>query len=162
VPRTAPCIARYAISVFNVEDVRCLTGDVPSQHSMRPVHSTSRRGDGSTFTASSLCSSSRRRPGHPTGSVPIQSDSGHTPIPPRTRRGHHDLYVAKETSAASQCYGDLGCQGARRLLQQRIFVAPSAISIMSLGPHVGAQHLCACPPSAIKGEACGVTEEIQS
>jgi hypothetical protein len=29
---------------------------------------------------------------------------------------------------------------------------------MSLGPHVGAQHLCACPPSAIKGEACSVTK----
>jgi hypothetical protein len=28
---------------------------------------------------------------------------------------------------------------------------------MSLGPHVGAQHLCACPPSAIKGEACDGT-----
>jgi hypothetical protein len=28
---------------------------------------------------------------------------------------------------------------------------------MSLGPHVGAQSLCACPPSAIKGEACDVT-----
>jgi hypothetical protein len=26
-----------------------------------------------------------------------------------------------------------------------------------LGPHVGAQHLCACPPSAIKGEAFDVT-----
>ena len=25
------------------------------------------------------------------------------------------------------------------------------------GPHVGAQCLCACPPSAIKGEACDVT-----
>jgi hypothetical protein len=28
---------------------------------------------------------------------------------------------------------------------------------MSLGPHVGVQSLCACPPSAIKGEACDVT-----
>jgi hypothetical protein len=28
---------------------------------------------------------------------------------------------------------------------------------MSLGPHVGAQSLCACPPSAIKGEASDVT-----
>jgi hypothetical protein len=28
---------------------------------------------------------------------------------------------------------------------------------MSLGPHVGAQSLCACPPSAIKEEACDVT-----
>jgi hypothetical protein len=28
---------------------------------------------------------------------------------------------------------------------------------MFLGPHVGAQCLCAYPPSAIKGEACNVT-----
>jgi hypothetical protein len=28
---------------------------------------------------------------------------------------------------------------------------------MSLGPHVGAQCLYACPPLAIKGEACDVT-----
>jgi hypothetical protein len=28
---------------------------------------------------------------------------------------------------------------------------------MSLGPHVGAQCLCACPPLAIKGETCDVT-----
>jgi hypothetical protein len=33
---------------------------------------------------------------------------------------------------------------------------------MSLSPHVGAQYLCACPPSAIKGEACDVTRGIQS
>jgi hypothetical protein len=29
---------------------------------------------------------------------------------------------------------------------------------MSLGPHVGAQSFCACPPSAIKGEAYDVTK----
>jgi hypothetical protein len=41
-------------------------------------------------------------------------------------------------------------------------VAPSTIFVMSLGPHVGVQYLCACPPSAIKGEACGVTRQTQS
>jgi hypothetical protein len=29
------------------------------------------------------------------------------------------------------------------------------------GPACRAQYLCACPPSAIKGEACGVTKQIQ-
>jgi hypothetical protein len=47
--------------------------------------------------------------------------------------------------------------GARRLPRQQTLVAPSAIFFMSLGPHVGTQYLCACPPSAIKGEACDVT-----
>jgi hypothetical protein len=31
---------------------------------------------------------------------------------------------------------------------------------MSLGPPVGAQYLCACPPSAIKEEACDVTHRL--
>jgi hypothetical protein len=82
---------------------------------MRPIHSVGGRGDSSAFNAPSLCSSGRRRPSHPTGGMPVQSDSGRTPIPPRTRRGHHDLYVARETSAASQCYGDHRYQGTRRL-----------------------------------------------
>jgi hypothetical protein len=38
---------------------------------------------------------------------------------------------------------------------------PSTIFFMSLGPHVGAQSLCACPPSAIKGEACDVTRNLR-
>jgi hypothetical protein len=65
--------------------------------------------------------------------------------------------IIREASPARRGYADLGCQGARRLLQWRTFVAPSAISVMSLGPYVGAQYLCACLPSAIKGEACDVT-----
>jgi hypothetical protein len=47
--------------------------------------------------------------------------------------------------------------GTRRLSRQQALVAPSAIFLMFLGPHVGAQSLCAYPPSAIKGEACDVT-----
>jgi hypothetical protein len=31
---------------------------------------------------------------------------------------------------------------------------------LSLGPHVGAQYLCACPPSVIKGETCDVTLKL--
>jgi hypothetical protein len=51
------------ISTFIAEKTRCLsallTGDVPPWHLMCPVHSAG-----------------RRRPGHPTGGVPVQSDSG--------------------------------------------------------------------------------------
>jgi hypothetical protein len=32
---------------------------------------------------------------------------------------------------------------------------------MFLGPHVGAQYSCTCPPLAIKGEACNVTTQTQ-
>jgi hypothetical protein len=47
--------------------------------------------------------------------------------------------------------------GMRRLSRQQALVAPSVIFFMFLGPHVGAQSLCAYPPSVIKGEACDVT-----
>jgi hypothetical protein len=53
----------HVISTFIVEKTRrlsaLLTGDVPPRHLMCPVHSAG-----------------RRRPGHPIGGVPVQSDSG--------------------------------------------------------------------------------------
>jgi hypothetical protein len=52
--------------------------------------------------------------------------------------------------------------GHKGLPRQQIFIVPSVIFSMSLGPHVGAQYLCTCPPSAIKGEACDVTRQIQA
>jgi hypothetical protein len=70
--------------------------------------------------------------------------------------------LLQEASPARRGYGDLGCQGARRSPQQHTFVAPSTIFVMSLGPHVGVQYLCACPLSSIKGEACGVTRQTES
>jgi hypothetical protein len=65
--------------------------------------------------------------------------------------------LLQEASPARRGYEDLGRQGTRRLPWQQTLVAPSVIFFMSLGPHIGAQHLCACPLSAIKGEACDVT-----
>jgi hypothetical protein len=52
--------------------------------------------------------------------------------------------------------------GHKGLPRQQIFIVPRVIFSRSLGPHVGAQYLCACPPSAIKGEACDVTRQIQA
>jgi hypothetical protein len=65
--------------------------------------------------------------------------------------------LPQEASPVRQGYADLGRQGTRRLSRQHTLEDPSTIFFMSLGPHVGAQSLCACPPSAIKGEACDVT-----
>jgi hypothetical protein len=69
--------------------------------------------------------------------------------------------LVREASPARRYYADLGCQGARRLLQQQTLVAPSTTSARFLGPHVGAQYPCTCPPLAIKGEACNVTTQTQ-
>jgi hypothetical protein len=53
---------------------------------------------------------------------------------------HHPL--CEKLPLHAEAIQDLGCQGARRLLQQEISVATS---VMFLGPHIGAQHSCICP-----------------
>jgi hypothetical protein len=68
----------------------------------------------------------------------------------------YSSYLPQEASPARQGYVDLERQGTRRLPRQQTLEDPSTIFFMSLGPHVGAQSFCACPPSAIKGEAYGV------
>jgi hypothetical protein len=106
-----------------------LTDDVPSRHLMRPVLSAGRR---------RTCPVYRQtvRPCH-------AAHYAHRPL-------------CEKFPLHAETIQDLGCQGARRLLQQEISVATSA---MFLGPHVGAQHSCTCPPLAIKGEACDVTKD---
>jgi hypothetical protein len=97
-------------------------------------------------------SAGRRRQGHPAGGAPagyagkqcaraerhailIFSSTRSFPSTPRTRRspasGHGK--IAPAANIRSFKY------------------------ILSLGPHVGTQSLCACPPSAIKGEARDAT-----
>jgi hypothetical protein len=115
-----------------------LTGDVPPRHLLRPVHST--------------C---RRRQSHPADDAPVQSVA-ETVRPCCAVHCTHPL--CEKLPPARRDYADLRCQGARRLLQKKILVATSA---MFLGPHVGAQYSCTCPPSAIKGEACDVTTQTQ-
>jgi hypothetical protein len=44
-----------------------------------------------------------------------------------------------------------------RLHWGRALVAPSITYVMPMGPHVGAQHPCMCPPWTIKGRTCSVT-----
>jgi hypothetical protein len=68
--------------------------------------------------------------------------------------------LIREASPTRRYYADLGCQDARRLLQQRTLVAPSTTSVMFLGPHVGARYPCMCPPLVIKGEACSDTHRL--
>jgi hypothetical protein len=92
-----------AVSAFMVER-KCrlptlLTGDVPAQHLMCPVHSAG-----------------RRRQGHPTDGAPVQSIVKQSPVP------HGALCpssLIREASPARQGNTDLGCQGIRRLPQQQ-------------------------------------------
>jgi hypothetical protein len=136
-----------ADSAFITERTRrlstLLTGDVPPQHLLRLVHSAG-----------------RRRQGHPADSSPVQSIVETVRPCCTVHCAHHPLY--EKLPPARRGDADLGCQGTRRLPQQQILVAPSTTSAMFLGPHVGAQYPCTCPPLAIKGEACNVTTQAQS
>jgi hypothetical protein len=63
----------------------------------------------------------------------------------KVRYTHHHSYVGSKASAARRYYTGCGYPGVRRLHWRLALVAPNIISIMSLGPHVGAQHPCTCP-----------------
>jgi hypothetical protein len=103
-------------------------------------------------------SAGRRRQGHPAGGAPAGS-AGEQCARAKQRTV---LSLLQEASPPRRKYTDLGRQDTRGLPRQQIFIVPSVIFSMSLGPHVGAQCLCACPPSAIKGEACDVTNSRQT
>jgi hypothetical protein len=94
-----------------------------------------------------------RRPGHPAGGVPVRSGGRQY----ARAAAYTVLIISLEASVARQYYASYGYRDARRLPWQLALVALSITSVMSLGPHVGAQHPCMCPPLAIKGEACNVT-----
>jgi hypothetical protein len=129
-----------------------LMGDVPSQHLMRHVQSAGRRRQGHPADDAHVQSVNKQCARAKRCTVLFTPSTRNLPCSPRMHRsrmsGHKKIALHP-----FKC---------RRLLQQQTLVAPSAISFMSLGPHVGAQYLCACPPSAIKGEACDVTRQIQS
>jgi hypothetical protein len=96
----------------------------------------------------------RRRQGHPADGVPDRS------VGEQCARSEQHTVLIIPSTRSFPCTPRIRrsqASGTRRLPRQQILVAPSAIFLMSLGPHVGAQHLCACPPSAIKGEAFDVT-----
>jgi hypothetical protein len=111
----------------------------PPRHLLRPVHSTG-----------------RRRQGHPANGAHVQSVAE---IVRSCCAVHCTDRLYEKLPRARRGYTDLGCQGARRSLQQQVLVATS---VVFLGPHVRAQYSCTCPPLAIKGEACDVTTQAQS
>jgi hypothetical protein len=105
-----------------------LASDVPPQHLMCPVHSA----DG-------------RWPGHPTGDVPVRSGGRLYAHAAAYTVLIITRYVASEAFAARRYFAGCGYQGARRRHWRLALVALSITPVMSLGPHVGAQHPCACP-----------------
>jgi hypothetical protein len=138
----------HTTSAFIAEIVHRLTalraGDVPTRHLMRPVHS-----DG------------RRRPDQ--AACLSNQATGSTPTPLHARSGHHDLNDTDEPSAARQFYSSGGCRGTGRWCKVTgISCSSYPIRYVSEPTCWGSESFCACPLSAIKGEACDFTKEIQS
>jgi hypothetical protein len=92
-------------------------------------------------------SAGRRRQGHPAGGAPAGSAGKQC----ARAKQHTVLSLLQEASPAHRRYTDLGRQDTRGLPRQQIFIVPSVIFSMSLGPRVGAQYLCACPFSYKRG-----------
>jgi hypothetical protein len=117
-----------------------LTGDAPSQHLMRHVQSADRRrqshlADGAPDQSiGEQCARAERC------TVLIIPSTRSFPCTPRIRRSRA-LGHKKITPTANIC-------GSKRYI------------LYVLGPPIGAQYLWACPPSAIKGEACNVTHKL--
>jgi hypothetical protein len=98
-----------------------LAGDVPPQHLMRPVHSA----DG-------------WRPGHSAGGVPVHSVDRQCARAAATlcssSLGDINTVCAMDIMALGDLLGDTGIG--------YFYISPS---VFPLGPHVEAQHPCACP-----------------
>jgi hypothetical protein len=117
-----------------------LTGDAPSQHLMCPIQSAGRRRQGHPADGA---------PDHPVGKQCTHAERRTALIIPSIRSFPCTPRIRRSRAS-----------GRKKIAPAATFVAPSAIFFMSLGSHVGAQYLCACPPSAIKGEACDVTHRL--
>jgi hypothetical protein len=130
----------YAALAFIADKARRLsvplTGDAPPQHLMSPVYSAGR--DVPPRHLMCPIHSTGRRRAFPFRWQAVRPCCG-------VHCAHHHSYVARETSVARQCYADRRYQGTRRLHWRPTLVASSVTSVMSLGPHVGAQHPCTCP-----------------
>jgi hypothetical protein len=112
-----------------------LTGDTPSQHLMCPVQSTGRRRQGHPADGAPDQSVGKQCARAKRSTVPITPSTRSFPCTSRIRRSRASAHK-KITPAAN-----IG--GSKRYV---------------LGPTCRGQHLCASPPSTIKGEACDVTQ----
>jgi hypothetical protein len=99
-------------------------------------------------------SAGRRRQSHPADSAPARSAGEQYAC--AERRAELTFSSARSFLGTPRIRRSRA-SGKGRLSRQQALVAPSAIFFMYLGLHIGAQSLCACPPLAIKGEACDVT-----
>jgi hypothetical protein len=103
-----------------------LTGDVPPQHLMCPVHSAG-----------------GRRPNHPAGGVPV-----HAVGRQYARAAAYTVLIMPRSLPRKQPQ-ILTLYALQTLWRSEFTLALHALVVtfhLSLGPHVGAQYPCTCPP----------------
>jgi hypothetical protein len=100
-------------------------------------------------------SAGRQRQGHPTGGAPAGSAGKQC-----TRAERRTILILPSTRSfpCTPRIRKSRVSGHKKIVSTTGISLPSTIFLMPLGPHAGAQSLCACPPSTIKGEACDVTQ----
>jgi hypothetical protein len=105
-----------------------LTDDVPPQHLICPVHSAG-----------------RRRPGHPAGDVPVQSI-----VKQYTRAARCTVsvitYTLPEKLPCTPMLRGSRMSGRKKIAPATNISCSSITPVMFLGPQVGAQYPCTCPP----------------
>jgi hypothetical protein len=93
-----------------------------------------------------------RRPGHSAGSVPVHSVGRQY-----ARAAAYTMLIITWRYQYRMRYGHYGAlRSSGQHCIGYLYIIPS---VLPLGPHVGAQHPCTCPPSAIKGETHNVTTQ---
>jgi hypothetical protein len=117
---------------------------------MRPVYSTDRRCAASAFNVPCpLHWQAVTRPSRRRRACPFHWQTERSCY--RVHCAHHHSYVAREASAACQCYTDRGYQGHKEIALATSITGSKYYIRYVPGPHVGAQHSCTCFPLAIKG-----------
>jgi hypothetical protein len=103
-----------------------LTGDVPPQHLMRPVHSAG-----------------RRRHGHPADGAPVQSI-----VEQCARAARRTVLIIpyKRSFPCTPMLRRSRMSGHKKIAPAANISSSEYYPVMLLGPHVRAQYPCTCPP----------------
>jgi hypothetical protein len=116
-----------AVSAFITDRTRRLIGDVPPQHLMRPVALLA---DGDQTIPQAACLS-----------IPVTGGATILPHAPRSS----SLVHGQGSFPCTPILRKPQISGRKKIAPSPALVAPSITSVMSLGPHVRAQHPCTCP-----------------
>jgi hypothetical protein len=119
-----------------------LTSDVPSQHLMRPVQSAG-----------------RRRQGRPADGAPVQS--GDKQCARVERRTEHIIPSTRSLPCTPKTRRSR-VSGHKKIAPAANICSPKCYVLYVPGPTCRGLGPLRMPPSAIKGEACDVTRQIQS